>query len=344
MDEQKSSRIPAKVFRDNLQRLASLQQLDLDGFASTLGFVRDDKKWLRRAWNEGLARPDKRAIPRLEKISGCLGLSDLHELWKPQLIANQETVLHTIQTNDDIWQDLVAKIIKYVDAVQTLRVFAPVEAEEIEAKYDFDMNKMIASWVRSEIDPKQSVKNEEISRILAETQAVREFRQQTSLRGRVRDRLCRYKEWVLMIEDLHRTLQKEATSQEIERRLNESISRLPAEQEVLKRFYDKYLAEYTAPDEELEEEENERLYSFIEGVQDHWYWNAYVQARYNGVDDDATAAMIEMWDELEEKSGGTILVETAVEFIHTRIFDDFEIKDCDDKTMPGELGNSRQDY
>ncbi|MCA9179423.1 MAG: hypothetical protein KDB14_33440 [Planctomycetales bacterium] len=337
MDDQQANRGPSQVFRENLQRLASAQGLELDGLASSLGFIRDDKKWLRRAWNDGLARPDKRAMPRLEKIVARFGLDEIDELWNPQAAEDQATVLRSVQMNDAAWEQLVGQIIEYIDAFRILQSTAPERANEIEARYDSVVVKMIAAWVRPAADKEVAARDKTADEILAATSAVRDYRHDTSLRTRVRKLLSEYEEWSAMNDELRSTLGEEAVEAEIERRLTEAFSRPLDEHELVERFCNSYLVRYSDP-EELEDEGDDRATAFLEGLTRHDHWFDLVRHKYDGNESAAESAMVEKWNELQKRSDGTISVSEAVKAYCKNYLDGFERDYSDEGVMPGELG------
>jgi len=333
-ERQDASLTPSEVFRDNLHQFAGAQGLEFDGLASALGFIRADKKWLRRAWTDGLARSDKRAIPRLEKIAARFGLSGIDELWNPSAAKDQATVLRSVQMDDAAWEQLVGKVIEYVDTVQTFRATDPHRAYSIEANYHHDMAEMIASWIRPLFGVERSEEDEVAAAVLAATRSFREFREQTSLHVRVWKIARSYEEWSTMEEELQQELGQEDMIEEIKRRLIESISRQPTEQELAQRFYESYLTQYS----ELEEEEevtDKQLTAFLKEMSHHKeYMDSFVNEAA------AHKALAKKWHEIEEKSLGAISVKDAVKYIIKDFHGEFDDEDFpEEDVMPGELGN-----
>lgn len=317
MDDQRENRRPSEVFRDNVQRLAIAQRLDLDGLASSLGFIRDDKKWLRRAWNDGLARPDKRAMPRLQKIAARLGLGDIDDLWNTQVVDDQSTVLRSVQMNGAAWERLVAQIMEYSEAVQIFRGMKPERAREIETKYEYDQVRMIADWVRRGADGESSdiIAKGDDAEVLDATKQVREFRADSDFRSRVMAALVAKDEWKQMIVELREKLGPEHADDEFARRLAACFSDPLTEAEVVARFFHRHLREFAEPDED------DPLIVFVNEVRDHPAWLSYVSAKFGNDEQAAIDSLADMWDDFEKQTGGAVPLEKAVHHFCSGILD-----------------------
>ncbi|QGJ70881.1 Hypothetical protein PBC10988_25800 [Planctomycetales bacterium 10988] len=332
---------PSEVFRHNLRRLATAQGLELDGLASSLGFIRDDKKWLRRAWNDGLARPDKRAMPRLEKVAERLGLNNVDDFWNPQAAENQSTVLRSMQKEDEVWQKLVGEIIKYVDAFRLFEAAEPERSKEIEARYGSDIVKIVASWVRQPNDSEEAERDEVASEVLEATAAVREYRDQKRLRDRVRKIIRSCEEWTDMREELQGELGAEGVEPEIERRLTETFSRPLDEHDMATRFYDTYLVQYVENDELGDDGEDDDLGSLVSSLMDHDQWPAYVQYNFDGHHDEAIAALEDKFATFRNRTIRIMSLQESVTAFEKIYLDRFAPVDEDDEDgIVGEQGIS----
>lgn len=335
---EKRAREPSEVFRENLQRLTSVQKLDLDGLASSLGFIRDDKKWLRRAWNDGLARPDKRAIGRLEKVAERLGLKNIDDLWNPQAAEDQTNVLRSMQNDDAVWQKLVGQIIEFVDAFRLFEAAEPERAKEIGERYDSDMVKMVASWVRQSAKTDEPVRDEVASEVLEATAAVREYRDQKPLRKRVRKLVSSCEEWTHMVAELTETLGWEGVEPEIERRLSEAISPPLDEYDMANRFFNTYLSDFPDGDEPEDGNEDD-LGSLVSSLMDHDQWPAYVQYNFDGHHDEAIGALEDKFAEFRKKATGILSLKESIAAFEKIYLDRFAPDyDDDDDGILGEHG------
>lgn len=327
MDDQQANRGPSQVFRENLQRLASAQGLELDGLASSLGFIRDDKKWLRRAWNDGLARPDKRAMPRLEKIVARFGLDEIDELWNPQAAEDQATVLRSVQMNDAAWEQLVGQIIEYIEALQVFRGMNPKRAAEIESAYGFDSTKMISEWARRCVTREGAdgrVRDDE-AEVLAATKQAREFLADSDSRNRVMMSLMAKDEWKQMTVRLREELGPDGASKEWHRRLAACFADPMTEAEVVRRFFSRHLEEFADP------EVDDALVMFVEDIREHPAWYNFVAVKHGGDEETAIDRLIDMWEEFEKQTGGAMPMEKAVHYFSSRILDPFLEDEADDK-------------
>ena len=146
---------PKTVFRNNLRRLAASQGLDFDGLASKLGWRGHAKKWLRRAWRDGLARPDRRSAPLLQYLSTAFGVRD-RGFWDPECCPDPNDLLRThspAYANGRsliLWSICVRKILLIVKNLPKVWKDNPDDLLAIRLRYKSEQD-MIASWLGSNI-------------------------------------------------------------------------------------------------------------------------------------------------------------------------------------------------
>lgn len=323
---------PQNVFRRNLHRLAAAHQMDFDGLASALGFIRAEKKWLRRAWETGLSRPDDRTLQFLSRLAKCLGLGAYDDLWKPD-ISLDPAVIASVKI--DAWRRLVGIVKEYVEAMQMLRSHSPSEMREIEEKYRFDELGMIALWTlrhyRS-VDPiadgndggdeKETALRD---RLIAETQSARTFVTETSFRERVRKRLEQLPEWAAMFRELlGQTGDPEDWCSESERildsRLTEAIARHPTEEEVCERFRSRYFAAFRSASSPTPAA-LEVVETIIDELRLHRHWGRHVELEFNGDEGQAVEKIRFQWSEYSIASKGSATINAFTSVYRHRILD-----------------------
>lgn len=146
---------PKTLFRDNLRRLAGSHDLDFDGLASMLGWRRDTKKWLRRAWDDGLARADSRSAARLQFLATAFGIR-IADFWQPDCVPDPNDILRTHNpafANGRcliLWSTCVRKILLIVKNLPKVWKDNPDDLLAIRMRYHSEQD-MIASWLAANI-------------------------------------------------------------------------------------------------------------------------------------------------------------------------------------------------
>jgi hypothetical protein len=230
---------PSEVFRDNLRRLARIYDLDASGLAAALQFTREDKKWLARVWDSGLARNDRRSKDRLRQLATFYGLDDPGQMWIPDVEPNPEQLARTLDhgrvwfTEDGTltleppddpvekvmnvegrihpnpnqrWVALVEKIANVKRVIDRLWARYPHHMFSLTQLYD-DENEMIAFWVAAKYGNHKLTKEEDdiVASLEKDFGTAIELEISTNVVDQVRKRLCQHPGWFDMIERILRT-------------------------------------------------------------------------------------------------------------------------------------------
>lgn len=316
---------PAQIFRKNLRSLARAHGMDFDDLASSLKFVREEKKWLRRIWRDGLARYDKRTSPLLRQVATCLGLLEEGDFWKPDLVVEPTDLF---QANFHRWIEIIQRVKEHVEALHTLRSHFPNEMNEIESRYK-DEDTMIAYWVAREfpgIEKDCFEDAAELDRLLADTDAARSYLRDTELRDRVLKRAEETEEWPRMFDQLLKKLDESSvwcteTNREIEDRLTEAISQHPTEEEVFARFYERYLLPFREPKAQPEEETSDEVGLLIEELRLHRNWQRHLDLKFEGMESEAVNGIAQLWTEYRSASNDMASRDAFAVFYRSRILD-----------------------
>ncbi len=146
---------PKTVFRSNLRRLAGSHGLDFDGLVKMLGWRCEAKKWLRRAWRDGLARPDSRSEPSLQLLGTAFGIRAI-DFWNEDVIPDPQRILHHHNpafANGRcliVWSTCVRKILLMVKNLPQVWKDNPNDLLAIRMRYRCEQD-MIAAWLASKI-------------------------------------------------------------------------------------------------------------------------------------------------------------------------------------------------
>lgn len=141
------------VFRDNLHRLAHAHGLDFDGLARGLGYIRDDKKWLRRLWRDGLDQPDGRRRDELDRLAGFLGLWHHRQLWEEGIEVSPQAMK---TGNREEFVRIIARTHELIRTIDALNEKFPNEMDQILFRYkpensEFDRGRcerlLVAEWI-----------------------------------------------------------------------------------------------------------------------------------------------------------------------------------------------------
>lgn len=290
-----TSNSPAETFRSNLHRLSAAQDLDCDGLAAALDFTRDQKKWLWRAWEDGLSRHDKRTSKRLWKLVRFFGVESPGELWKPDVEIDPERLR---QTNLRSWVLLVDQIQRYLRIIERLRRGFPDEFTRIEEKYEFNVTLMVASWMNDEWN---SGGDSDLERSMVESMRSQVERgehnyeawkrtHEQSLQVRLRKLLEAHPKWNHFCSRLRQHHGDHALDSEIDVRLTRAFRQRASLEEAHKRFIESCLREQT----------NEYSFSdetmvIVENLKDHPNWTKWVEWEFDGNIDAAITHVDSEW-------------------------------------------------
>lgn len=133
----------AEIFRQNLYRLSAGVGYDsFDALAGALNFRNNDRKWLRRCWDNGLKQPDVRTKTQLEALAGVLRVG-VEDLWNKAAEVNPYGLL-----NDRYhFGMLVRQILEVHRFLQQAKLRKRKKVREALAIYGYDERMFIADWV-----------------------------------------------------------------------------------------------------------------------------------------------------------------------------------------------------
>lgn len=98
----------AAIFQRNLRHAAMLLDIhDHNQLADKLGWKDNDRRWLRRIWDQGLDRPDKRRTKDIKQLGKLLGVQP-DDLWRPDIEIRGTDVVH----DPERWEKLVRSVIE----------------------------------------------------------------------------------------------------------------------------------------------------------------------------------------------------------------------------------------
>ena len=318
---------PSEIFRRNLRKLAKAYGMDFDDLAGSLKFIREEKKWLRKLWRDGLARYDKRTSRLLKQVATCLGLADEGDFWKPDLVIEPTDIF---QANFSRWTEVIKRVREHVEALHTLRSHFPSEMRDIQSRYK-DEDTMFAYWVAREfpgIEKDVFDDAEELKHLLAETEVPRSYLQETRFRERVLKRAKETEEWPRMFDELLKRFGEPRnlcsdTEEEIEKRLTESISRHPTEEEVFARFFEKYLLPFreTTNEPERGPTASDEVELLIEELRLHRNWQRHLDLRFDGSEIEAREEFDRLWAEYRSASNEMPSRDAFAAYYRSKILD-----------------------
>ncbi len=135
----------ATTFRTNLQQLAAVKGVyDAKQLANALGFVGEDRRWIKRLWEQGLSHASARSHTLLKKLTAFLEVAGSAELWKPNL------VLSTYDRQGLISQIEVSQVVAVIHAYRQLQAakhLRPMQYLRALKQYDYSESMLIADWV-----------------------------------------------------------------------------------------------------------------------------------------------------------------------------------------------------
>ena len=234
------------TFQQNLHRLADAHGLDFDSLAKSLGFIREDKKWLRRLWQSGLDQPNSRRTAQLDQLAQRLGLKNSRQLWEADVSVSVSAMQ---EGNLNEFVQMATRACQFFADLQRLHLRCPTEINDLLAHYGFDAHRMIAHFVASSyhVDLGAEVDADFVTfERLSETHE--SHSPQMERTQQVLENLQRHPAWASMIDRLTRQFYGKSIDHlmpdvlaEIERRLQAVIEQPPSMEEIVQRFTAKYL-------------------------------------------------------------------------------------------------------
>ncbi len=135
----------ATTFRTNLRRTAALKGVyDAKQLANSLGLAGEDRRWVKRLWDQGLSHANARSHALLKKLTAFLGVAGSAELWKPNL------VLSTYDRQALISQVEVSHVVEVIHAYRQLQAakhLKPIQYLRALKQYDYSEALLIADWL-----------------------------------------------------------------------------------------------------------------------------------------------------------------------------------------------------
>ncbi len=351
---------PAEVFRDNLRRLTVAFDLDFDGLAVALGFGRDDKKWLSRAWLNGLAKSDSRSRDRLRRLTTFFGLENARDMWVPEVEPDPAQLAKAM---DNRWDDLVAKVANAMRVIDRAFHRYPKEIQDLVTNHKCKVfNDVIAVWVAAKYGTNRLSDGEQqlIAQVEEDFAHALELELTTNFKSQLTARLAQHPAFNDMVVQMCRTLDLQpiedaydhVTGQPVEfpaaeaipdkfyeylhSRIYESMIRPLSFDEVYARFVRRYLA---SGNEEDEYDSGDMFLSVMAELQMHAEWSNHVTRAYAGDFDAAESNVRVKWKEARIKSSHTITVDAFVHFYTSNILDELV---QDKETEVGDIGQTRK--
>jgi len=263
------------VFRENLHRLADAHELDFDGLCKTLGFIREDKKWLRRLWRDGLDQLNSRRKEELKKLANHLGLLDSRQLWESNVAVSVSAMM---QTSPAGFIQVAARTSAYFAALQHLYLRCPQEIDELLQRYDMCDTAMVAAFVAASYNINLEYQTYlDLQRLKELTEQFQSYQKMHNVE-RVREKLETHPAWIKMVSDLHQAMCGKSSermlqdvSAEIERRMQAVIRQPPSIEEIATRFTRRYLIE----------DESEDFVRAMEIVAADPMWQSFIASKGN---------------------------------------------------------------
>lgn len=138
---------PSEIFRQNIRLMAATMRIEtVNALAKAIGFEGEDTKWLRRAWMDGISRPDPRKRRQLEQVAAFFKQAKVQDLWNPQ----SEVSPYTLMERRQEWQWVVHRILDCFRLLQQAKLRGEEPVRNALARYGFIDELFIADWVATE--------------------------------------------------------------------------------------------------------------------------------------------------------------------------------------------------
>ena len=142
------------VFRDNLHRLASNWDLDFDKIAKLLKWKGSDRRWLKRIWDEGLDRPDKRSEDKLAILARWLGVIP-QDFWVKDCVRRHHLMhspyRHRYLAGNEVerteWFQIMTKLAAILRWLPFLEVHHSEDMNEALSLHRYSHQDLLATWV-----------------------------------------------------------------------------------------------------------------------------------------------------------------------------------------------------
>tara|TARA_R110002111_G_scaffold100975_1_gene156357 strand:- start:2525 stop:3529 length:1005 start_codon:yes stop_codon:yes gene_type:complete len=317
----------AEIFRENLHRLTAAQELGFEELAKGLGFKRDDKKWLRRLWRDGLQHSHPKRIRHLQRLARFLGLFSETDLWRPSVVAAPGILL--VHNDAKLWLIFVERVARFLECQKFLRIRYPKEMWDIESRYQHSDYHLVAAWtahkyLRKPLPPDEQELLEQLEDEWGDTL---EYEVKKHVVDRLLLRLQQHPAWEEFVDLIHRMFGEERFEKELSIRVHseikqwicESFNRLPSDDEIYQRFCVRYLSGLV--DQPDEDRSDGRWHKIVTELRSNPEWQRYVEMSFDDLEHAAINDVRNKWFDAVNKSAGAI--EPAV-FIHVfkdRFFD-----------------------
>ena len=311
----------AETFKENLQKFASVAQIkDFESLASALEFQRDDKRWLKRIWEQGLSRPDPRRAKQLRKVASFLKVENIREFWNPQFEVGPFSLLERRME----WTALVSQVIDFYNMLQQAKLRRSQKVHDMLAKYGFDeplfIGDMVAAFRGQKREEFEDVDLSWYYNLWSDLHAASGFaawvmaEEKMRLRNYVVEKLSDHPAWNSFLDGIWDVSQRTygASSEEehrenwiemvLDRMLSDLQLRPASPQDILRQFKEFYLDESPHLDFVTE-----GLPMILQELRCHERWDDWVEAEHNGDTGLAESVLGKMWNTAVEQTGHELI-------------------------------------